>query len=79
MNHQSLPPILRFTLCHTIPGRVRVKVFQIKGSEERAQALQNWLTGQTEVQEASAITGSIVRLYDAATTSFNVILGREKV
>lgn len=79
INHPSLPPFPRFPLGHNIPGRVRVKVFQIKGSEERAQALQNWLTGQIEVQEASAITGSFVLLYDAAITSFNVTHCREKV
>jgi hypothetical protein len=74
MNHQSLPASPSFTVCHTILGRVRVKVFQIKGSEERAQALKNWLAGQTEVQEASAsaVTGTVVLLHDAATTPVNV-------
>jgi cation-transporting P-type ATPase C len=71
MNHQSLPATPRFTLCHAISGRVRVKVAQIKRSEERAQALQAWLADQNEVWEASAsaVTGSVILRYDAATTS----------
>ena len=81
MIYKSLPPSPRLTTCHAIIGRVRVKVLQVKGSEERAQFLQNWLAGQTEVQKASAsaITGSIVLLYDAATMSVNVTHYREKV
>jgi cation-transporting P-type ATPase C len=77
MNRQPLLSISpHFTLCHAIPGRLRVKVFQIKGAEERAQALQTWLTGQTEIQEASAssVTGSVVLLYDATVTSDNMLL-----
>lgn len=76
MNHQSLPALSRFPLCHAIPGRLRVKVFQIKRSEEGAQTLRNWLAGQTGVHEAiaSAVTGSVVLLYDTATWSVNSLL-----
>jgi hypothetical protein len=72
MNHKSLPSFPSLILCHAIPGRVRVKVFHIKGSEEGAQALQYWLAGQTGIQEASAsaVTGSVVLGYD--TTAWSI-------
>jgi manganese/zinc-transporting P-type ATPase C len=76
MNQQSLPPARPFTVCHSMPGRVRVKVFQIKGSEPGAQALQYWLAAQRGIQEAraSAVTGSVILLYDAANWSANSLL-----
>jgi cation-transporting P-type ATPase C len=76
MNRQSLPNSSNLTLCHAIPGRVRVKALQIKGSEESAQALQYWLAIQKGVQEASAshVTGSVVLQYDIATWSVNSLL-----
>jgi cation-transporting P-type ATPase C len=76
MNQQPLPIYPHLTVCHTIPGRVRLKVFQIKRSEERAQALQYWLAGQTGVQEASAsaVTSSVVLGYDSAAWSIESLL-----
>ena len=76
MNHKSLPGFPSLTLCHAIPGRVRVKVFHIKGSEEGAQALQYWLAGQTGIQEASAsaVTGSVVLGYNTAAWSVESLL-----
>ena len=76
MNQQSLPKPLNPTVCHSVPGRVRLKVWQIKGSEGRAQALQNWLAVQKGIQEASAsdVTGSVVLWYNATTWSVNSLL-----
>jgi manganese/zinc-transporting P-type ATPase C len=76
MNQQTLPRYPHLTVCHTIPGRVRVKVFQIKGSEPGAQALQYWLADQSGVQEAraSAVNGSVVLRYDAGIWSVNSLL-----
>jgi cation transport ATPase len=76
MSHQSLANPLGPPVCHSVPGRVRLKVWQIKGSAERAQALQYWLAIQKGVQEASAsaVTGSVVLRYDAATWSVDSLL-----
>jgi heavy metal translocating P-type ATPase len=55
---------------------MRVKVVQIKGSKESAQALQYWLSIQKGVQEAGAshVTGSVVLRYDIDTWSANSLL-----
>jgi len=76
MNQQSLPNPLGPTVRHSVPGRVRFKVWQIKGSEERAQALQYWLGLQKGVQEASAsaVTGSVVLWYDTAAWSISSLV-----
>jgi manganese/zinc-transporting P-type ATPase C len=76
MNQQTLPVYPHLTVCHTIPGRVRLRVSQIKGSEERARALEYWLADQSGVQEASAsaLTGSVVLLYDAAAWSVHSLI-----
>ncbi len=52
--------------CHSVPGRLRVKVAAIRRQPEKAGALANWLTLQQKIHQAFAnpVTGSVVLEYD---------------
>jgi cation-transporting P-type ATPase C len=52
--------------CHSVPGRLRVKVAAIRRQPEKAEALANWLTLQQKIHQAFAnpVTGSVVLEYD---------------
>ena len=52
--------------CHSIPGRLRVKVAAIRRQPEKAGVLANWLTLQQKIHQAQAnpITGSVILEYD---------------
>jgi len=54
------------SVVHAIPGRLRVKIPTLKGNEELARAIPEWLGGVPGIQrgEASALTGSVLVLYD---------------
>ena len=60
-----------FQLCHSIPGRLRVKVPDIRLAEKKAYALEHWLSRQAEIQTvtASSVTGSVILYFDPSTTS----------
>lgn len=51
---------------HSIPGRMRVRVADIRYNGNRAAALADWLAGQADVAgaEARPVTGSIILFYD---------------
>ncbi len=55
---------------HTTPGRLRVKVADVKGSPARAAQVERRLTLLRGVDQAYAnpVTGSVLVLYDAART-----------
>jgi heavy metal translocating P-type ATPase len=52
--------------CHSVPGRLRVKVAAIRRQPDKAGALANWLTLQQKIHKADAnpITGSVIVEYD---------------
>jgi cation-transporting P-type ATPase C len=52
--------------CHSVPGRLRVKVAAIRRQPEKAGVLANWLTLQQKIHQAFAnpVTGSVVLEYD---------------
>ncbi|HSO72148.1 MAG TPA: cation-translocating P-type ATPase, partial [Thermodesulfobacteriota bacterium] len=52
--------------CHSVPGRLRVKVAAIRRQHDKAGALANWLTLQQKITQAHAnpITGSVILEYD---------------
>jgi hypothetical protein len=54
------------SVVHAIPGRIRVKIPKLKSDEELARAIPEWLVGVFGIQrvEASALTGSVLVLYD---------------
>ncbi|MGE0825753.1 MAG: HMA2 domain-containing protein [Candidatus Binatia bacterium] len=56
------------TVVHAIPGRIRLKVAQVRDNPTLATEIQHRLTSLTGVRqvEASARTGSVLILYDAA-------------
>lgn len=64
------------SLCHTIPGRVRVKVTPLVISEDQAQALSAWLGEQEAVRavQVHLLSRSIILYYDSQLTSPPVIL-----
>ncbi len=51
---------------HAIPGRIRVKIPQVKDDTELARAIPEWLVGVPGIErvETSALTGSVLVLYD---------------
>lgn len=53
-------------VCHSIQGRMRVKVKSIRFSEKRAYSLEQWLTHQAQVLgvEARPASGSVIVLYN---------------
>ncbi len=53
-------------VCHSVPGRLRVKVAAIRRQPDKAGALANWLTLQQKITRAHAnpITGSVILEYD---------------
>jgi hypothetical protein len=53
-------------IVHAIPGRVRVKIPQVKDDTELARAIPEWFVGVPGIQrvETSALTGSVLVLYD---------------
>jgi heavy-metal-associated domain-containing protein len=56
-------------LVHTVPGRVRFKIDDLKGDQERAEQLEQQLSsihGILEVQ-VNPLTGSLVALYDPSS------------
>jgi hypothetical protein len=59
------------TIAHAIPGRVRLKIAQLRHDAAFADELRQRLTSIEEVQqvEINARTGSVVLLYDAAMLS----------
>jgi hypothetical protein len=54
------------SVVHAIPGRIRVKLPQIKDDPELARAIPEWFVGVPGIQrvETSALTGSVLLLYD---------------
>ena len=52
--------------CHSVPGRLRVKVAGIRRQPDKAGVLANWLTLQQKIHQAHAnpITGSVILEYD---------------
>lgn len=60
----------KFELCHSIPGRLRLKVKAIRHAEEEARALAFWLSRQAGIREATAspLTGSVILHYDPSTS-----------
>jgi cation-transporting P-type ATPase C len=66
----------KFSICHAIHGRVRVKVKAGRVSEDQAQALTGWLATQGEVREVQVhpLSRSIILYYDPRTTSPRVVL-----
>jgi hypothetical protein len=54
------------TIVQAIPGRIRLKVFQLKYDTELARAIPTWLNCLHGVQraEASEITGTVLVVYD---------------
>jgi len=60
-----------FTLCHAIPGRLRVKVTAIRRAAEEADVLAYWLAKLPGIRKAQAnpLTGSVILHYDPQATS----------
>jgi Heavy metal associated domain 2 len=52
---------------HAIPGRLRLKIAQLRDNPELARELYERLSGRRGIQrvEANALTGSVLVLYDA--------------
>jgi len=68
----------KIELVHAIPGRIRLRVPEIKGKPDLTGALQKQLSGFRVVRrvEVNPITGSVLVLYDPADTAAIVELGR---
>jgi hypothetical protein len=60
---------------HALPGRVRVKVAQIKGNPELARQAREKLAGVPGIREVEAnpLTGSVLVLFDLATMAAEAI------
>src|SRR5262249_45008419 len=58
-------------LRHAIPGRVRLRIPSIKGQPDLAREIEKQLTGLTVVRrvEVSAVTGSVLVVYDPADSA----------
>ncbi len=57
----------RLRVCHSIPGRLRLKVFEAKNAPDVAEQLTDTLSSIKGLQELSVrqTTGSVIILYDA--------------
>ncbi len=65
---------------HMLEGRLRIKVSEIKGSEDRAievEATIRELQGVTHVK-ANAVTGNVLVLFDSEETNHYHIIGTLK-
>jgi len=62
---------------HHIPGRLRVRIPQVKRNEAAAQAVQRRLTGLPGVTSARAnvVTGSVTVTYDPQAISGDDLVG----
>jgi cation-transporting P-type ATPase C len=58
----------RLRVCHSIPGRLRLKVFEAKNAPDVAEQLMESLSSVKGLQELSVrqTTGSVIILYDAS-------------
>lgn len=65
-------------LLHAIPGRVRLRVPEMKGNPELAREIQAHLSSIKLVHrsEANPVTGSVLILYDSADSASITALGR---
>jgi len=65
-------------LRHAIPGRVRLRIPGIKGQPALAREIERQLAGLTVVRrvEVSAVTGSVLVVYDPADSAALAGLGR---
>ncbi|MCX8053440.1 MAG: hypothetical protein N3B12_06500 [Armatimonadetes bacterium] len=61
---------------HFVPGRLRVRVTGLKGSEERARSLELLLSAEPGIRfvRANSITGNVVVRYDSNATDKDEIL-----
>ena len=68
----------KFTVCHSLPSRLRVRVQDIRRREQGAAALEQWLAGQTGVMEATAspLTGSVTLHFDPAVVPVQTLFDR---
>ena len=68
----------KFTVCHSLPSRLRVRVQDIRRREQGAAALEQWLAGQTGVREvtASPLTGSVTLHFDPAAVPVQTLFDR---
>ena len=68
----------KFTVCHSLPSRLRVRVQDIRRREHGAAALEQWLAGQTGVREATAspLTGSVTLHFDPAVVPMQTLFDR---
>ncbi len=68
----------KFTVCHSLPSRLRVRVQDIRRREQGAAALEQWLDGQTGVMEATAspLTGSVTLHFDPAVVPMQTLFDR---
>jgi len=72
------PDLSGIELRHALPGRVRLRVPGIKGEPGLAREIQKQLAGLKVVRkvEVSAITGSVLVIYDPADSAAMAELGR---
>lgn len=63
---------------HHIPGRVRIRVNEIKRNEARALSLKRMIEDAEGVRsvEVNSLTGSVLIRYDTASTDSNSLLRR---
>ena len=63
---------------HHIPGRVRIRVKDVKQNEARASSLKRMIESAEGVKsvEINTLTGSVLIRYDTATTDSSSLLGR---
>jgi heavy-metal-associated domain-containing protein len=64
------------TYVHTIEGRLRIKVPEVKGSARRARDIERQFATLTPIEFVSAnpVTGNVLFLYDAGSTSSDEIV-----
>src|SRR5262249_14825614 len=61
---------------HTLDGRLRIKIPQVKGSSQRALAVEQFLLGLTGITDVTAnpTTGNVLVLFTSATISQHAII-----